>query len=78
MDDPGGSIDAPGSRPAGALGRRQSRRATLQTYVPPAVAVVGVASVRTLGTSGKVQVGGGGGGGGTGSGGGGGGGGKKP
>ena len=39
-----------------ALGARLSRRAALRTYVPPALAVVAVASAQTYSTTGQVPV----------------------
>ena len=41
--------------PSTALAARLSRRDALKTYAPPALAVVGVASLQTFGTSGKVK-----------------------
>ena len=38
-----------------ALAARRSRRAAVRTYAPPALAVVGAASLQTFGTSGRVK-----------------------
>jgi hypothetical protein len=41
--------------PSTAPAARLSRRDALKTYAPPALAVVGVASLQTFGTSGRVR-----------------------
>ncbi len=49
MDDPFPALPT-------ALAARLSRRDALRTYVPPALAIVGTASLADFGTSGRVKV----------------------